>query len=226
MDLERIDRDVRVAARALARAGLVHAYGHCSARLDDDWALVCAPRPMGLLVPDEPGTVIPVDGPLPNGVLGEVRAHQAIYRRRRDVGAICRIQPPATMALSALRLTPRARHGFSSYFAPAPPLWDDSTLVRSDDAADALADTLGGAAVVVLRGNGAITVAETLPRAVTLAWYLEDSARLELTVRSAMASPGADPVELSPEEAGRRATWDGGIALRMWEYLTADDPEA
>lgn len=226
MDLERIDREVRVAARTLARAGLVHAFGHCSARVDNDWALVCAPRPMGLLAAGERGTVFPIDGSLPDGVLGEVRAHQAIYRRRPDVGAICRIMPPATMALSTLRLTPRARHGFSSYFAPAPPLWDDPMLVRSDDAADAVAEMLGDAAAVVLRGNGAITVGETLARAVTLAWYLEDSAGLELAVRSATNSPGAEAVELTPDEAARRATWDGGIAVRMWDYLTEGDPES
>ena len=51
---------VRVAARALARAGLVHAYGHCSARLDAGHFLVCAARPMGLIEPGEAGTVVPV----------------------------------------------------------------------------------------------------------------------------------------------------------------------
>lgn len=220
-----IDRTVRVAARALARAGLAHAYGHCSARTDRDHFLVCAPRPMGLVGVGEPNIEVPIDGELPAGVLGEVRIHQAIYRRRDDIGGICRVQPPATMALSTLRLTPRARHGFSAYFAPAPPLWDDPMLVRSDDGAVAVAEELGDACAIVLRGNGAVTVGPDLRHAAVLAWYLEDSARLELSVRAASSSDGAEPIELSVAEAEVRATWDGGLAERMWDYLTAGDPE-
>ena len=33
-DVADLGRRVRVAGRALARHGLVHAYGHCSARID------------------------------------------------------------------------------------------------------------------------------------------------------------------------------------------------
>jgi HCOMODA/2-hydroxy-3-carboxy-muconic semialdehyde decarboxylase len=217
-------RDLRVAARALARAGLVHAYGHCSRRLDDRTFLVCSAKPMGLIEPGDEGTVVPIDGPLPEGVLGEVVMHQAIYRRRDEVGSVCRIQPRATMALSTLRLTPPARHGPGAYFAPAPPLWDDPALVRTADAADLVATTLGSARAVVLRGNGALTVGSTLVEAVVLAWYLEDAARIELDVRT-IDRVGGEAVELTDEEAEVRAIWTGGIAERMWAYLTAGDPE-
>src|SRR3546814_11323645 len=87
-----IEEQVRLAARALASAGLVHAFGHCSARLDATSFLVCAPLPMGRIA-DEPGTAVPLDGALPDGVLGEVRIHREIYRRRPEVGGICRIMP-------------------------------------------------------------------------------------------------------------------------------------
>ncbi len=214
-----------MAARALARAGLAHAYGHCSARCDATAFLVCAPKPMGLIGEDDSGTLVPVEGPLPAGALGEVRIHQAVYRRRSDVEGICRVQPPWLTALSARGLTPLARHGFSAYFAPAPPLWNDPGLVRSDEAADGVAGTLGDGRAVVLRGNGAVTVGTTIEEAAVLAWYLEDSARVEVVVRS--VDPGADGgPQLTPEDAARRAVWDGGIVERMWAYLTADDPEA
>lgn len=219
-----LQRQVRIAARALARAGLAHAYGHCSARLDATSFIVCAPRPMGLIEPGEDGTVVGIDAPLPDGVLGEVRMHQAIYRRRADVGGVCRTQPPATVALSTVRLTPKARHGPSAYFAPAPPLWDNPGLVRDDETADAVAAMLGDAPAVVLRGNGAVTVGETLAEAVVLAWYLEDAARVETTVQVLAAGDGC-PVELTEREARRRAVWDGGILDRMWDHLTAGDPE-
>jgi HCOMODA/2-hydroxy-3-carboxy-muconic semialdehyde decarboxylase len=84
------ERLVRRAARALGNAGLVTAYGHCSARIDATTFLVCAPQPMGMIAAGEPGTVVSVEGPLPEGVLGEVRIHQQVYRRRPDVGGIAR----------------------------------------------------------------------------------------------------------------------------------------
>ena len=39
--------EVRVAARALAKAGFVHAYGHCSLRLDAEHFLCVPPSPWG-----------------------------------------------------------------------------------------------------------------------------------------------------------------------------------
>lgn len=215
---------VRVAARALARANLVHAYGHCSARIDADHFLVCAARPMGLIEPGEPGTVVQVHGELPEGVLGEVRIHQHIYRLRPDVGGVVRSMPPTVMTLSTARVTPQPRHGMGSYFSPAVPLWDDPQLVRSDAQARGVAETLGAARAVAMRGNGAVVAAESLMHAVVLTWYLEDAARIELQLRSAgLANEGPT---LALEEAARRAVGTGRIYERMWEYLSAGDPEA
>ncbi|MES2535099.1 MAG: class II aldolase/adducin family protein [Pseudomonadota bacterium] len=215
---------VRVAARALARANLVHAYGHCSMRLDAERFLVCAARPMSLIAPLEDGTVVAVHGDLPDGVLGEVRIHQQIYRSRPDIGGIVRSMPRDVMTLSAARVTPSPRHGMGSYFSPGVPLWDDPQLVRTEAQAAGVAQTLGTQPAVVMRGNGAVVAAPTLEQAVVLTWYLEDAARIELQLRSAgLAESG--PV-LSPEEALMRAVGTGRIYERMWEYLTAGDPEA
>lgn len=221
--LNDVQRQLRIGARAVARAGLVHAYGHCSIRLDEEHFLVTAPRPLGLLSVNEPGHVIALSEPLPKGVLGEVRIHQAIYRRRTDVEAVCRIQPPTVVTLSTMGITPRARHGFGAYFAPSPPLWSNPALVRDDPSAEGVALALGESApAIVLRGNGAVVTASSLQRAVVLAWYLEDAARVELAARQASTEPGG---EMTVEEATQRATWRGGLAERMWDYLTDGDPE-
>lgn len=208
-------QDLQRAARALGRAGLVHAYGHCSLRIDADHFLVCAPRPLEL-VGDAPGTLCRIDQPLPDEVLGEVRIHQQIYRCRDDVGAVCRIMPPALMALSTQGLVPRPRHGIGAYFDILP-LWNDPRLLRDDAAATALARALGTANAIVMRGNGAVVVAENLPRAVTLAWFLEDCARVEREVRAM----GLDPETglLNQEEIAARQVWSGGVAERMWAWL-------
>lgn len=216
-------RLVRVAARALSRAGLVTAFGHCSVRLSATEFLVCAAKPMGLIEPSDAGTVVRVDQPLPDGVLGEVRMHQQIYRRRADVNAVCRFLSPQVMALAAMGCSPRARHGFSSYFYPQVPMWTDPALVRNDAAAAGVAETLRAHSAVVVSVNGAVTVADTMPKALTLAWFLEDAARVELAVR---AAGGADHVTFDNAQiAAERATWQGRIAERVWDHFTAGDPE-
>lgn len=216
-------RRLRLAARAMARAGVVHAYGHVSVRLDANRFLVSPAKPLGLIAPGEACAEAPVRGALPKGTLGEVRIHQQIYARRADVGGIVRIQPPAVMALSVCRLVPRPLHGPGAYFADGIPLWDDPGLLRDDARAAELAERLGAARAIVLRGNGAVGVGQSIEQAAAHAFFLEDAARLELSVR---AMPGVAPVPYTPEQAAARAVATGGLYERMWDYLTAGDPEA
>jgi len=214
---------VRTTGRALARAGLATAYGHCSLRLDAEHFLVCAPRPMGLLTHQDKGTVVSVHGPLPDGVLGEVRIHQQVYQRRADVNGICRFFPPHVMSLAAMKLTPSARHGFSSYFYPQVPRWEHTALVRNEAAAEGVVDTLGDAPAVVVSVNGAVTVADSIQKALVLAWFLEEAGRVENAVQA--AGHADTQIFKTAQQAQERATWNGGIVERMWDYLTHNDLE-
>ena len=214
-------RLVRVAARALARAGLVHAYGHCSLRIDAQRFIVSPPKPLGLVGPTDSSVTVPMNGALPPEALPEVIVHQHVYRQRRDVCGIARFQSPSLMALSTLRRTPKARHGFGAYFAPCPPLYEDPRLVRNEASATALVEQLGSARAIVMRGNGAVTVGGSIEEAVVMAWYLEDAARVELAV----LGTGLEGPELTPAEVRDRAITSGRLVERMWDWLTANDPE-
>jgi HCOMODA/2-hydroxy-3-carboxy-muconic semialdehyde decarboxylase len=214
---------VRMAARALGRNDLGHAFGHVSARLDADSFLVCAPKPMGLIAPEDEGTIVPIEGTLPDGVLGEVRCHQQIYKRRPDVNGIVRTFLRDVMTLSTFQRTPKSRIGFASYFAPFPPLWDDPLLLRDDAAALKFAETLGNARAIVMRGNGCVLTGATVEEAIVMAFFLEESAKTELAV---MASGQEDRSLLfSNEQVTARAVSSGRIFERMWDYLTNGDPE-
>ncbi len=224
---ENTERALRQAARALGRSGLVHAYGHCSVRLDAEHFLVCTAKPMGALLPTDTGTVVRTSGPLPDGVLGEVRIHQQVYARRAEVGAICRIMPPQTGLLALLKRTPRARHGFGAYFAKpdgsGPELWDDPRLLRDDAAAARLADTLGAGNALVMRANGAVVVGANLIEAVALSWFLEEAARVETGLMN--LGQDGDHTLLTRDETIARQVVAGRVYERMWEHLTFGDPE-
>ena len=178
---------------------------------------------MGLIRPDEVGMVVAVDQPLPAGVLGEVRMHQAIYRKRPEVQGISRFMSPQVMALAAMGLAPSARHGFSSYFYPRAAYWSDTDLIRQDTLAEQAATTLGQGPAIVLSVNGAVTAGESIEQSGVLAWFLEDAARVEL---AALAAGRADTtVFKSAQQAATRATWTGGILERAWDFLSEGDPE-
>ncbi|GAA6177693.1 hypothetical protein NBRC116593_36130 [Sulfitobacter pacificus] len=212
----------RIAARALGRAGLVHAYGHCSARVDQESFLVCPSVPMEHVEVGATCPVVPVTGPLPDGVLGEVRLHQQIYARRPNAGGVVRFMGPNLMALAALGRVPKIRHGFGTYFTSAVGYWDDIQLVRDDERAVGVIDAMGYSAGVIMRGNGAVVAGTTLPEAVGLAWYLEDMCRVEL---AAMAANLPDAPIIHTAQAEMRATRQGRIFERMWDYLSYGDPE-
>jgi HCOMODA/2-hydroxy-3-carboxy-muconic semialdehyde decarboxylase len=221
---ESVARDVRLAARAMARHGLAHAYGHVSARIDEGHFLVSPPQPLGTVEQGDAGVVVPIAGELPPRALPEVRIHREVYRRRPAVGGVCRFQSPAVMALSALGETPRALHGLGTYFAPAPPLWPDVQLVRDDERALRVAEMMGDANAIVLRGNGAVTAGASIAEAAAFAFYLEDAARVEIALLPARAA-GRAPHEYSVEEAARRAVKAGALIERMWHFLCFGDPE-
>ncbi|WBX84277.1 class II aldolase/adducin family protein [Sphingosinicella microcystinivorans] len=216
------ERRLRIAGRAVARAGFMHAYGHCSLRIDADHFLVSPSMPLGLVPPGEPCHLLRIDAPLPENVLGEVRIHREIYRRRPDVAGIVRSMPPHVMTLAAHGAVPVPRHGFGAYFHPAPELWNDIQLLRSDDAAARLADQLGEGRAILMRGNGAVVAGGSIEEAVVLTWYLEDMARVDLAGRAAGLSGAPAP---DAAACAARATWAGAIRERMWAYLTVDDPE-
>lgn len=215
--------EVRLLARACDRAGLSTAFGHCSLRLDARSFLVCSSRPMGLITARDTGTVVPLDGPLPDGVMGEVRMHREVYRLRPDLGAIVRFISPSITALAALGRTPRPRHGFGSYFAPEVPMWKDPALIRNDSAAEAVAKTMGSSPAIVVSVNGAVVGGTDAAQALALAVFLEDAARIELL---ALCSGCVDLPGLTDEQAQSRAVWGGRIAERLWDYWTRGDLEA
>ena len=56
-----------------------------------------------------------------------------------------------------------------------------------------------------------------------MAFYLEEAAKTELAVMATGKEESS--IIYSNEEANARAVSSGQIFERMWDYLTADDPE-
>lgn len=213
---------VRVVSRALARHNLVTAWGHCSARIDDSRFLVCAAKPMGQIGPNDHGVVVDINQPLPDGVLGEVRIHQKIYAMRPEAGGICRVMPSNIMALSTLGRVPKPRHGVGAFIAGCK-FWNDPRLLRDDGLAQQLAERLANEVALIMRGNGAVTVGNSIETAMCMAWCLEDSAKIERYVSE--LTEATEGSLLSDDEISARQVSSGRVFERLWEYMTAGDAE-
>ena len=210
--------DILGAAHALAAEGLVTAFGHVSVREEGQGSfLITPPQPLGSLGPD--GSLLEVslaEDELPEGVPGEAWIHWAIYKSRPDVGGICRAQPPISTALTSAGVPIRPLHGQGAFLGEEVPVYDDARLIRGREAGEALAERLGDAGGIIMRGNGAVTVGKSVGAAVARMWVLEVSAELNRT-----AATVGTPQVLSEEEFSYWESVSEEILSRIWSYLKA-----
>lgn len=207
--------DTTAAAHALAAAGLVTAFGHVSVREGQDHFYITPPKPLGSLKPDESLLEISLaDDELPDGVPKEAWLHYAIYKSRSDVGGICRAQPPISTAVTSAGVPIRPLHGQGAFLGKEVPVYDDARLIRSRQAGEALAEDLSNAGGIVMRGNGAVTVGNSVGAAVARMWVLEVSAEINRT-----AAATGNPQELNEEEFSYWESVSEEILERIWGYL-------
>jgi ribulose-5-phosphate 4-epimerase/fuculose-1-phosphate aldolase len=207
--------EVVAAARALAAAGLVDAFGHVSVR-DGEQALMTPPTPMAAVSSEAQLVALPLGEieELPPAVAKEAWVHWAIYRARPEVGAICRAQPQSPLAVAAVADELPALLGQGAIAGAPVPVFPDSRLVRQRERAEELAATLGDSDSLIMRGNGALTTASTPGRALARMVLLERSADVYLR-----AAAVGTPRPLSAEEA---SAWQGAgeeLLERLWQHL-------
>jgi len=214
-----LKEDLIAAAHALAAVGLVTAFGHISAREGGDRFLITPPKPLRSLGPDDPLSEVSLAGDeLPEGVPKEAWIHWSIYNSRPDVEGICRAQPPITTAVTSAGLPIRPLHGQGAFLGEEVPIYDDARLIRGREAGEALAEGLGRAGGIVMRGNGAVTVGKSVGAAVARMWVLEVSAEINRT-----AAAAGTPRVLNEEEFSYWESVSEEILQRIWTYLKTDD---
>lgn len=215
MKSREVEEDLLDAALTTAHAGLVTAFGHVSA-LAGGQVLITPPQPLGSLT----GQPVPLDldaDDLPADTPREAWIHLAIYRARPDVRAVCRAQPETATALASAGVPIRPLHGQGAFLGPEVPVFDDPRLVRDRERAGELAQTLGQAPAVLMRGNGAVTVGADLGQAVARMWLLEVSARI-----NAQAAAAGRPRALSADEQAAWLAAETELLSRLWAHLRAD----
>ncbi|HWP85436.1 MAG TPA: class II aldolase/adducin family protein [Terriglobia bacterium] len=217
------------ACRILDREGLGEHFGHVSARASDRKSILLSPRlPMGLvkgpadiLRVSMGGTVykVPARGGKSAPALPklspprELFAHTEIYRIRPDVNAICRIQGPFALALSALRRPVRPLWSAAAALGREIPVFDSAEPVGTPAAGHRMARLLGAGRALLLRGNGQIAVGASVEEAVVNAIVLEAAAAAQWRAECL-----GDPLWIEGEEYARQAKPDAADLELLWNY--------
>ena len=217
--------DLVSANHILANEGVFDGFGHVSVRHDQNPERFLIARSMApsMITEDD---IVECDF---EGVVHDAQGrksylerfiHSAIFKVRPDVMAVIHSHSPAIIpfGVTGARLRPICHmSGFLGSTTPVFEIRDavgesSDMLIRNQALGEALATTLGGNAVALLRGHGNVVVGDSVKQAVFRAIYTEGNARLQ-----AQAMQMGEPVYLSEDEARNSAETNAGQIERPWE---------
>ncbi|MDF1555482.1 MAG: class II aldolase/adducin family protein [Deferrisomatales bacterium] len=219
MSEEWLRTEVAMCVRMLEVLGLVDFSGHVSCRIPGRERLLInswgASRhglgPEDIVESDLDGKPIEAGVILPS----EIAIHTSVYHHRPDVHAVAHLHPPVTTALSIAgkAYVPVMHHG--GIFHEGVHVHDDCGHVHSPEKGDAIARVLGPRRAMIMRGHGAVVVAESVKAVFFGSVYLEDNAK-KLADAYAM---GGEPIPLREDEQLASArVWRQNQFDKIWNY--------
>jgi HCOMODA/2-hydroxy-3-carboxy-muconic semialdehyde decarboxylase len=216
---EALKTDIVTACQILEREGILDELGHFSARVpgqDRVWmnGKISPGRvtPEDLILLDLEGNKLA--GRLPPAK--EIPLHLAVYRRRPDVTALAHTHSPTVVALSISGRTLRAVDNLgATTFGAEAPIFGELGLVDNFEMGLRMADALGPAPVLVLKGHGNIVVGHSIPEACVGAIWTEKAARLQYQA-SLLGTPEYFPAD--EVAVVRKQVVEGKAFERAWDY--------
>lgn len=175
------------AARMMAAAGLVEAFGHVSARLPGGGAAITSTLPLHIARAQDVVVVDAVGTPLAGAVTDvplEVWLHLAVYAARPDVRAVARGHSPSVVVWGTGFEDLPLLHGLGMLAGRRVRVHDDVALVSDLGRGAAAARLLRDDLALLLRGNGALAVGADPVEAATRLHALEERAAVALRSRS------------------------------------------
>jgi ribulose-5-phosphate 4-epimerase/fuculose-1-phosphate aldolase len=222
-------QELALASRILANEGVLDAYGHVSIRhpADPNRYLMARSLPPALITPADI-LVLDLDSkpvkPADQRLFTERYIHGEIYKARPDVKAIVHSHSPTVIPFGVSDVPLRPVFHLGAFLYGGVPVFeigdftkDGEMLVRNPALGQALAKTLGGRIVVLMRGHGNVVVGPSLRHAVFRAIYTEVNARLQ-TVAIGL---GGKVRYLSDIEGDNVTNQQPGNIDRAWELWTA-----
>jgi len=221
---------VVLANRILFNQGVIDAFGHVSARVEDRedrFLLARSIAPYQVTEADILTFTLEGEEEAPSGkkLYSERFIHSEIYRRFPGVHAIVHAHSPAIIPFSVARSTRlRSLSHMAGFIGNGAPIFDltelgvegSDLLIRNKDHGQALACCFDESSIVLMRGHGLTIVAPNLKLAVYRAVYANFNAQCQLD-----ALQLGDVKYLSDAEAVSCARTTEGDVERPWAMWVA-----
>jgi HCOMODA/2-hydroxy-3-carboxy-muconic semialdehyde decarboxylase len=223
--------DLVAANRILYNEGVVDGFGHVSGRHDKDPERFLLARSMApglvtaadLMEFDLAGDPIDAHGRTP---YLERFIHSEIYKAYPAVQAVVHSHSPAVIPFGVVAAPLRPIFHMGSFLGLGVPVFEirgaggpaTDMLIRTPALGEALAKSLGSAAVALLRGHGNVVIGASVKEVVFRAVYTEVNARLQ---SEALRLGQGQVVFLNDAEAMASMTTNQGQITRSWDLWKA-----
>jgi HCOMODA/2-hydroxy-3-carboxy-muconic semialdehyde decarboxylase len=216
-----------LANHILAAEGVVDAYGHVSVRdeRNPNHFLLARHLPAGVITASDileyDLDTKPVRDTTSIGY-SERFIHGEIYKARPDVKAVIHFHAADLIPFTVTNVPLRPMIHMAGFLPQEVPIFEirkyglTDLLISTNAAGHDLAETLGAKPTALMRGHGAVVVADSLHVVVGRAYYMTVNAKTQL---QAMAVGGKDVVYMNTQEAETVAAQDG--FERAWTYWAA-----
>ena len=218
---EEIKEAMLVACRIMDHFGLIQGFGHVTSRLPGTSNILVTPKKAPGLAKEEELVVIDMNGKKVEGSatpLGEIAMHLGIYKKRPDVGAICRFHSEMSSVFGVLKRSIKAVHALGYVLGPEIKVLSSPDNRHTPEVTEQMGRLITNSYGIIFRGNGAATFGTNIIDACVRAVFFEESARIQYK-----ASLIGTPIYLSVSEMNRRNEiyWDMpeyDVYWRAWEY--------
>jgi ribulose-5-phosphate 4-epimerase/fuculose-1-phosphate aldolase len=221
-----------VANHILFQQKIVDAFGHISVRHDKepDKYLMSRHLAPGLVTPEDIVTFDLDSNPRPDigkRYYSERFIHGEIYKRRPDVVSVVHCHAPPLLPFGVTKAKLQPIYHMSAFLGSGVPTFEireaggmTDMLIRTPALGKALAEKLGDANVIMMRGHGATMVGPSIKAAVYRAIYSVQNAQIQLE-----AMRLGEVTYLAPEEAELYERYSGEVMNRPWALWEAEARE-
>src|SRR5215469_1221612 len=219
--------DLVAANRILSDQGVVDGFGHVSARHPEEPRRFLLARSMapGLVTADDI-MEFDLDGaaldPRGRTLYVERFIHSEIYKAHPEINAVVHSHSPSVIPFGVTKVPLRPIYHMSSFLGARVPVFEireaggpaTDMLIRTPDLGAALAQKIGTAAVVLMRGHGDVVVGRSVRQVVFRAVYTEVNAKLQ---SEALRLGGGEVEFLNQQEAANATATNDAVLSRPWE---------
>lgn len=218
---EEIKEAMLMACKIMDTFGLIQGFGHVTSRLPDTTNILVTPKKPPGLAREEELVIVDPQGKKVKGEatpLGEIAMHLGIYRKRPDVGAICRFHSEMASVFGALNRSVKVVHALGYVLGPEVKVLHFPDIRHTPAMTEEMGKLITDSNGIIFRGNGAATFGTNVIDACARAMFFEESARIQYK-----ASLIGEPIYMPIEEMNRRneVYWnmpEYDVYGRAWEY--------